>query len=110
FGLPPAGREVLNSVFLYHATKAGLDYAIVNTEKLERYASIPEEEKRLADALLFETTKETLEEFTNFYRVAKKKEVVVQETLTLDERLANYIVEGTKQGLHEDLSLALTEG
>ena len=72
FGLPPAGREVLNSV-LYHATKAGLDYAIVNTEKLERYASIPEEEKRLADALLFETTKETLEEFTNFYRVAKRK-------------------------------------
>ncbi|WP_410983651.1 methionine synthase [Bacillus cereus] len=110
FGLPPAGREVLNSVFLYHATKAGLDYAIVNTEKLERYASIPEEEKELADALLFETTKETLEEFTNFYRVAKKKETVIQETLTLDERLANYIVEGTKQGLHEDLSLVLTEG
>lgn len=34
----------------------------------------------------------------------------MQETLTLDERLANYIVEGTKQGLHEDLSLALEEG
>ncbi|WJE51712.1 methionine synthase [Bacillus cereus] len=110
FGLPPTGREVLNSVFLYHATKAGLDYAIVNTEKLERYASIPEKEKELADALLFETTKETLEEFTNFYRVAKKKEAVIQETLTLDERLANYIIEGTKQGLKEDLSLALTEG
>ncbi|WP_243526386.1 methionine synthase [Bacillus pseudomycoides] len=110
FGLPPTGREVLNSVFLYHATKAGLDYAIVNTEKLERYASIPEKEKELADALLFETTKETLEEFTNFYRVAKKKEAVIQETLTLDERLANYIIEGTKQGLQEDLSLALTEG
>ena len=38
FGLPPAGREVLNSVFLYHCTKAGLDFAIVNAEKLERYA------------------------------------------------------------------------
>ena len=34
----------------------------------------------------------------------------MQETLTLNERLANYIVEGTKQGLHEDLSLALEEG
>ena len=42
---PPAGREVLNAVFLYHCTKAGLDYAIVNTERLERYASIPEEER-----------------------------------------------------------------
>src|SRR6185437_7089512 len=46
FGLPDAGREVLNSVFLYHCTKAGLDLAIVNAEKLERYASIPEEERK----------------------------------------------------------------
>ena len=42
FGLPAAGREVLNAVFLYHCTVAGLDLAIVNSEKLERYASIPE--------------------------------------------------------------------
>src|SRR5262249_46109874 len=53
FGLPPAGREVLNSVFLYHCTKAGLDYAIVNSERLERYASIPEEERRLAEDLIY---------------------------------------------------------
>ncbi|MEM5687515.1 hypothetical protein AAHB49_19700 [Bacillus cereus] len=45
----------------------------MNTEKLERYASIPEEEKRLADALLFETTQETLEKFTNFYRAGKEE-------------------------------------
>ncbi len=53
FGLPAAGREVLNAVFLYHCVKAGLTYAIVNTEKLERYASIPEEERRLAEDLIF---------------------------------------------------------
>ena len=53
FGLPDAGREVLNSVFLYHCTKAGLDAAIVNTEKLARYADIPEEERELAEALIF---------------------------------------------------------
>ena len=40
---------MLNSVFLYHCTKAGLDLAIVNTEKLERYASIPEDDRRLAE-------------------------------------------------------------
>ena len=45
FGLPTAGREVLNSVFLYHCTQAGLDAAIVNTERLARYAEIPEEER-----------------------------------------------------------------
>ena len=52
FGLPAAAREVVNSVFLYHATKAGLDLAIVNAEKLERFASIPEKERRLAENLL----------------------------------------------------------
>ncbi len=53
FGLPEAGREVLNSVFLYHATKAGLDLAIVNTEKIVRYPSIPEEERRLSEDLIW---------------------------------------------------------
>src|SRR6266567_5214222 len=40
FGLPAGAREVVNSVFLYYCTKAGLDLAIVNTEKIERFASI----------------------------------------------------------------------
>ncbi|PWG68272.1 hypothetical protein DF186_25455, partial [Enterococcus hirae] len=53
FGLPSAGREVLNSVFLHHATRAGLDAAIVNTQKLARYAEIPEEERRLAEKLIY---------------------------------------------------------
>src|SRR5262249_61208599 len=53
FGLPGAGREVLNSVFLYHCVRAGLDLAIVNAEKLERYPSIPEEERRLAEDLIY---------------------------------------------------------
>ena len=55
FGLPAAAREVVNSVFLYYSTKAGLDLAIVNAEKLERFASIPVEERRLAENLLFNT-------------------------------------------------------
>ncbi|MFM1655485.1 methionine synthase [Brevibacillus sp. B_LB10_24] len=107
FGLPPAGREVLNAVFLYHTTLAGLDYAIVNTEKLERYASIPQEERELAEALLFRTNDETLAAFTDFYR--QKKVVVKKEasTLTLEERLANYVVEGSKEGLIPDLEEAL---
>jgi len=55
FGLPASAREVVNSVFLYYATKAGLDLAIVNSQKLERFASIPVEERRLAESLLFNT-------------------------------------------------------
>ncbi|MFI8574517.1 methionine synthase [Rossellomorea aquimaris] len=107
FGLPPVGREVLNAVYLYHCTKAGLDYAIVNTEKLERFASIPEEEIRMAEKLLFETTDETLAEFTAFYRGKKKEVKVPVNTMTLEERLAHYVVEGTKEGLISDLNIAL---
>lgn len=107
FGLPPVGREVLNAVYLYHCTQAGLDYAIVNTEKLERYASIPANEKQLSDKLLFETNDETLAEFTAFYRGKKAEKKVETSNLPLEERLATYIVEGTKEGLVEDLKLAL---
>lgn len=106
FGLPPVGREVLNAVYLYHCTQAGLDYAIVNTEKLERYASIPEEEIQLANDLIFRTNDETLAKFTEFYRDKKKdkKEVALPETV--EGRLAYYILEGTKEGLIEDLERA----
>lgn len=109
FGLPDAGREVLNSVYLYHCTKAGLDYAIVNTEKLERYASIPEEERKLAEELIFHTTDETLAQFVAYFREKKKEKVVKVSNLTLEERLASYVVEGTKEGLFPDLEQALAK-
>lgn len=107
FGLPPVGREVLNAVYLYHCTQAGLDYAIVNTEKLERYASIPEAEIKMANDLLFNTTDETLAEFTNFYRGKKKEKTEDDIPKTVPERLSYYIIEGTKEGLIPDLEAAL---
>jgi 5-methyltetrahydrofolate--homocysteine methyltransferase len=136
FGLPPAAREVINSVFLYYCTKAGLDLAIVNSEKLERFASIPEQERRLAEHLLFNTPpadggeelklapeewrQQTREQKTavNQYHIAAisehfRKSVKVKKKaadLPLDQRLANYIIEGTKDGLIADLDLKLKEG
>ncbi|QOR67525.1 methionine synthase [Cytobacillus suaedae] len=109
FGLPPVGREVLNAVYLYHCTQAGLDYAIVNTEKLERFASIPKSEIQLAENLLFNTDRRILEEFTNFYREKKKEVKISTTTMTLEERLASYVVEGTKEGLLSDLEIALSK-
>ncbi len=106
FGLPEAGREVLNSVFLYECTKAGLDYAIVNTEKLERYASIPEHERRLAEALIYETNDETLAAFVAAFRNKKVEKTEKVSNLSLEERLAAYVVEGTKEGLIPDLDEA----
>ncbi|WP_018755614.1 methionine synthase [Paenibacillus terrigena] len=107
FGLPEAGREVLNSVFLYECTKAGLDYAIVNTEKLERYASIPEHERRLSEELLYDTNDATLSAFVAAFRDKKVVKKEKASNLTLEERLASYVVEGTKEGLIPDLDEAL---
>lgn len=107
FGLPEAGREVLNSVFLYECTKAGLDYAIVNTEKLERYASIPEHERKLAEELLYDTNDDTLAAFVAAFRHRKVEKKEKTSNLPLEERLASYVVEGTKEGLVPDLTEAL---
>ncbi|HYP05888.1 MAG TPA: vitamin B12 dependent-methionine synthase activation domain-containing protein, partial [Bryobacteraceae bacterium] len=143
FGLPASAREVVNSVFLYYCTKAGLDLAIVNAEKLERFASIPVEERTLAESLLFNTPPvnvpadhagaEVLRDVpqdwreqsreqkaaVNQYHIAAIAEhfrgrtarvKATKSELSLDARLSNYIVEGSKDGLIPDLDLKLAEG
>jgi len=108
FGLPAAGREVLNSVFLYHCVQAGLDMAIVNSEKLERYPSIPEEERRLAEDLIWWRGDDPIAAFSAHFRTKKPKQSLEQrKDLPLDERLARYILEGSKDGLFADLDEAL---
>jgi 5-methyltetrahydrofolate--homocysteine methyltransferase len=143
FGLPAGAREVINSVFLYYCTKAGLDLAIVNAEKLERFASIPTHERELAENLLFshppkevpaghslsgllhevpaDWRKQNKEQraavnqfhiaaITEHFRTAKKKEKALAADLPLDERLANYIIEGTRDGLVADLDKKRHDG
>jgi 5-methyltetrahydrofolate--homocysteine methyltransferase len=107
FGLPTAGREVLNSVFLYHCTQAGLDMALVNSEKLERYPSLPEEERRLSEDLLFNRGGDPLTPFAAHFR-ERKPAAASKSNLSLEQRLAQYIVEGTRDGLTADLDQALT--
>ncbi len=116
FGLPNAGREVLNSVFLYHCTQAGLDAAIVNTQKLARYAEIPEDERKLAEHLIFLDPTDIaggqkgVEEFTEHFRGRKTAVVSTpREDLPLAERLSRAIVEGSKVGLDEDIAAALAD-
>ncbi len=143
FGLPANAREIVNSVFLYYTTKAGLDLAIVNAEKLERFASIPEHERRLAEHLLFNTpptevpddhphvdslrnvpadwreqlpnqrvavNQFNISAITDHFRGAAPKDKKASAALPLDERLANYVIEGSKEGLIDDLNLKLAEG
>lgn len=107
FGLPPAGREVLNSAFLYDCVKAGLDMAIVNTEKLERYASIPEEERQLSEDLIYWRGEDPVAAFAAHFRQRQtSNKAETDRELPLDERLARYIIEGSKDGLIDDLNEA----
>ena len=132
FGLPPAAREVINAVLLHQAVKAGLDLAIVNTEKLKRYAVIPDEEKKLAENLLGnyppsgsaaprdyrEQTPEQRVEINQYhiaamterFRGARSAAPKTTAERPLDERLANYIIEGVKEGLVDDLERKRAEG
>ncbi len=110
FGLPPAGREVLNSVFLYHCVQAGLDMAIVNAELMQRYTSIPEEERKLAEDLMWDRGDDPVAAFAAHFRQRPSKAPGEErQLLPLDERLALAIVEGTKEGLAEDLDEALAD-
>ncbi len=63
FGVSPNARAVLNSVFLHHCVQAGLDLAMVNPNHITPYAEIPEEERELTDALVFNRSDDALERF-----------------------------------------------
>ena len=110
FGLPAAGREVFNSVFLYHCTQAGLDLAIVNSEMMQRYATIPEEERRLSEDLIWHRGDDPVAAFAAHFRDRAPRATAEERlALPLDERLAQCIIEGSKEGLAADLDLALRE-
>jgi 5-methyltetrahydrofolate--homocysteine methyltransferase len=142
FGLPAGAREVVNSVFLYHCTKAGLDLAIVNAERIERFGSIPEHERKLAEALLMNTPpsevpdnhpdaallrgapadwreqsaeqKAAINQFhiaaiAEHFRGAGTRKKEKGADLPLDQRISNYIIEGSKDGLVDDLNTKLAE-
>ncbi|MEW6732940.1 MAG: methionine synthase [Acidobacteriota bacterium] len=107
FGLPTAGREVLNSVFLYHCVKAGLDLAIVNSQRLERYPSIPEEQRKLCEDLIFWRGSDPVAAFAAYFKDKKQVKKVVKENRTVEERLADNIIQGSKEGLIDNLKEAL---
>ena len=109
FGLPSAGREVLNSVFLYHCIQSGLDLALVNSEKIKRFASLSKADRKISENLLYNEGKDPIAAFAERFRDMKPVKVEAKKRLPLDDRLANYVLEGTKEGLVEDLKLKLKE-
>ena len=124
FGLNPAARIVLNSVFLAEAVKAGLDSAIVHPSKITPMNRIDPEHLKVALDLVYdkreydqsgEITYDPLTKFLELFenvQVHSSKESRAAElaALPLEERLQRRIIDGEKVGLSEDLQTALTSG
>ena len=116
FGLSPASRVVLNSVFLHDAVEAGLDSAIVNASKIEPLNRIGEQELKVARELIYDQRKfdgdvctyDPLTEFTKLFEGVKAKTTKkANKGETVEERLKNHIIDGEKIGLEHELETAL---
>jgi 5-methyltetrahydrofolate--homocysteine methyltransferase len=111
FGLNPPARHVLNSVFLDHALKRGLTGAIVHVSKIMPLHKVPEAEVRAAEDLIFDRRREGYDPLHAFIalfenRVAAKA-AKKERPAAIEERLKQRIVDGDRQGLEEDLALAM---
>ena len=116
FGLNPASRVVLNSVFLHDAVEAGLDAAIVNASKIEPLNRIGERELQVARDLIYDRrefegevcTYDPLTAFTTLFENVKAKSAKKESKgATVEERLKNHIIDGEKIGLEDELTKAL---
>ncbi|MFI6860491.1 methionine synthase [Streptomyces sp. NPDC050421] len=115
FGLNPAARVVLNSVFLDECVKAGLDSAIVHASKILPIARLDEEQVKAAHDLIYDRRAEgydplqRLMELFEGVNMKSMKEGKAEELLALplDERLQRRIIDGEKKGLEADLDEAL---
>ena len=123
FGLNPAARVVLNSVFLHECVEAGLDSAIVHPSKITPMARIDARQKEVALDLIYDRrtfdgedcTYDPLSEFLQLFEgveLAASRNIRASElaALPLKERLERRIIDGEKVGLTDDLDTAMAEG
>jgi len=123
FGLNPAARVVLNSVFLHECVQAGLDSAIVHPSKITPMARIDERQKQVALDLVYDRrvfegdqcTYDPLQEFLQMFdgvelATSKNARAEALAALPLFDRLQRRIIDGEKVGLDDDLKAAMAEG
>ena len=123
FGLNPAARVVLNSVFLHECVQAGLDSAIVHPSKITPMARIDERQKQVALDLVYdrrtfdgdECTYDPLQEFLQLFdgvelATSKNARAEALAALPLFDRLQRRIIDGEKVGLEDDLKAAMEQG
>ncbi len=116
FGLNPAARQVLNSVFLHEAVRAGLDSAIVHASKILPMTKIPDEQREVALDMVYDRRREDYDPLQRFLQLFEgvdaqsSRETRAQElaALPLSERLERRIIDGERNGLEADLDLSMT--
>ena len=116
FGLNPAARIVLNSMFLHLAMEAGMDAAIVSASKILPLAKIEPEHQEVCRKLIFDErqfdgnicTYDPLGELTTLFEgKTTKRDRSQDENLPVEERLKRHIIDGERIGLDEQLAKAL---
>ena len=118
FGLNPAARVVLNSVFLHECVEAGLDSAIVHAAKILPLSRIPDEQREVALDLVYDRRRDDYDPLTTMLDVfadvsmadAKADRAAELAALPLAERLQRRIIDGEGNGLTDDLDAAMAEG
>lgn len=118
FGLNPAARQVLNSMFLHEAMQAGMDAAIVSANKILPLAKIEPSHQEVCRKLIYDERQfdgnvciyDPLTELTKLFEGATtKRDRKVDENLPLDERLKRHIIDGERMGLEGTLTQALEQ-
>ena len=105
FGVSPGARAVLNSVFLHHCVDAGLDLAMVNPNHITPYSEISDEERGLADDLVFNRREDALEQFIAHFESKGEQEAQTSanptEGMEPEEALHFHILRRRKEGVED---------
>ncbi|WP_303721978.1 vitamin B12 dependent-methionine synthase activation domain-containing protein [Malonomonas rubra] len=104
FGLRPAARKVLNSVFLHEAVTAGLNTAIVDAAKVLPYAAISDEERSYCLDLLYDRSDDALMKFIEHFEQAVEENDEGEDESLLEEQIRHKLLKGDKDGLEDLLS------
>ncbi|CAA7619377.1 methionine synthase [Magnetospirillum sp. UT-4] len=110
FGLKPAARQVLNSVFIDHAIKRGMTGAIVHVSKILPLHTLPAEEVAAAEDLIFDRDPQALARFIALFGDRKAADMKKELPASTEERLKQRIIDGDRTGLDDDLAKAMAEG
>ncbi len=113
FGLSKPAREVVNSVFLYHAVQAGLDLAIVNPKDIRGYQEVPEEERNLAEDVVFDRSPDALSRLIAHFagKTSTASAQSVEDLFagkTAEERIHLQILHRRPEGIEALIDEALT--